>query len=123
MCGRQEGRGSGIEGCRAVRLGEAKGKSFMSQFSIWCCGTRRREQEPAAENVPVSVEKRVRVGAETAAEVVASTVVESVDGCADRSQGVEVPEFVFRDRIQQRAFRVARWLFRGCGGVFFHGFS
>ena len=38
------------------------------------------------------------------AEVVASTVVESGDDCEVRPQGVEVPEFVFRDRIQQRAF-------------------
>ena len=35
----------------------------------------------------------------TAAEVVASTVVESV-GCEDRPKGVEVPVFVSLDRIQ-----------------------
>ena len=42
--------------------------------------------------------------ATTASEAVPSTIVESVDGCEARPQGVEVPEFVFRDRIQQRAF-------------------
>ena len=40
----------------------------------------------------------------TAAELVASTVVEPVDGCEDRSQGVEVPVFVSRDSIQRLAF-------------------
>ena len=36
-----------------------------------------------------------------AAEVVASTVVESVDGCEDRPQGVEARVFVSQDRIQR----------------------
>ena len=40
----------------------------------------------------------------TAAEVVASTVFKSVDGCEDRPQVVEVPVFVSRDRIQRVAF-------------------
>ena len=41
----------------------------------------------------------------TAAEVVAPTVVESVDGCEDRLQGVEVFVFVSRDRIQRLALK------------------
>ena len=83
MRGKQEGRGSGIEGCRAVWLGELKVKREKQE----------RVQETTAEQVV------------TAAEVVASTVVESVDGCEDRPQEVEAPVFVSRDRIQRLALR------------------
>ena len=61
---------------------------------------QERVEEPTAERTPGSEEYSVT----TAAEAAASTVVESVDGCEVWHQVVEVLEFVFRDRIQQRAF-------------------
>ena len=71
--------------------------------------------EPTVEHAPVSVVKSFGDGearspgiakhrATTAAEAVASTAAESVDGFEAWPQGVEVPIFVFRDKIQQRAF-------------------
>ena len=87
MRGKQEGRGSGIEGCRAVWLGELKG---MSRFEVMKRDHQERVQETTEQ-------------VETAAEVLASTVVESVDGCEDRLEGVEVSVFVSRDRIQRLA--------------------
>ena len=62
-------------------------------------GGEVRVEEPSAEPLPEIAKYRA-----TAAAEVALTVVESVGGCEVRHQGVEVPEFVFQDRIQQRAF-------------------
>ena len=72
----------------AKRRGIGRGRESMRQQSRevnrdpW-----ERVQEPTVEQ------------ATTAAEVVAPTVVESVDGCDDRLGGVEVPEFVCRDSV------------------------
>ena len=56
-------------------------------------------EETTAESPPGFAAYR----ATGAAEAVAATVVESVDGCEVRTERVEVPQYVFRDRIQQRA--------------------
>ena len=61
-------------------------------FEVMKRDQQERVQETTAEQIV------------TAAEVVASTVDEPVDGCEDRPQGVEVPVFVSRDRIQRLAF-------------------
>ena len=61
-------------------------------FEVMKRDHQERVQETTAEQVV------------TAAEVVASTVVELVDGCEDRPQGVEVSVFVSRDRIRRLAF-------------------
>ena len=66
-------------------------------FEVMRKDQQERVQETTAEQVV------------TAAEVFASAVVESADGCEDRPQGVEVPVFVSRDRIQRLA-RAACWL-------------
>ena len=77
-----------IGGC-----GIGRGVESVRQQSGWWRGDpQERVQEPTVEQ------------ATTAAEVGASTVVESVDGCEDRPHSVEVSEFVCQDRIQQLAF-------------------
>ena len=112
--GKQEGRGSGIEGCRAVRVGEGHVVD-VAVFEVVKWVPLERVQEPTAKHAPGSIVESLFVGevwppgiakyrATAAAEAVASTSVESLDGCEVRPQGVEVPEFVFGDRIQQRAF-------------------
>ena len=114
MRGKQEDRGSGIEGCRSAPrvVGQIVD---VPVFDMVQWDPQERVQEPTAEHALVFVVKPVGVGearppgvaeysATTAAEAVASTVVESVDDCEARPPGVEEPEFVFRDRIQQRAF-------------------
>ena len=63
----------------------------MPVFEVMKRDQQERVQETTTEQVV------------TAAEVVASTAVESVGGCEDRPQGVEVPVFVSRDRIQRLA--------------------
>ena len=70
-------------------------------FEVMKRDQQERVQETTAEQVV------------TATEVGASTVVESVNVCEDRPQGVEAPVFVSRDRIQRLAPRAACWLFRG----------
>ena len=72
---------------------------------------QERVQETTAEEVV------------TAVEVVTSIVVESVDGCEDRPQKVEVPVFVSGDRIHRLALERLAGFFRGCGGVCHQGDS
>ena len=76
----------------------------MPVFDVVQWSPQERVQEPTAEHASVSVVMPVG-RATTAAEGVASTVVESDDDCEARPPGVEVPEFVFRDRSKQRAFQ------------------
>ena len=77
---------------------------------------QERVREPTAEHALVSVVKLVGVGevgppgfaeysATTAAEAVASTVVESVVDCEACFSGLEVPFFVCQDRVQERTFQ------------------
>ena len=92
---------------------------------------QERLEEVTAEPPPGIAE----YSATTAAEVVASTVVESVDGCEVRPPGVEVPEFVFQIRIQQCAFEqladilevveehIPERALAGCGGACIHCMS
>ena len=72
----------------AKRRGIGRGRESMRQQSREVNrDSRERVQEPIVEQ------------ATTTAEVVAPTVIESVDGCDDWFGGVEVPEFVCRDSV------------------------
>ena len=130
MRGKQEDRGQ-----RDRRLQGRSGRRVdVPVFDIVQWDPQERVQEPTAEHAFVFVLKPVGVGearppgvaeysAAKAAEAVASTVVESVHGGEARLPGVEAPQFVSRDRVQQRAFEQFADISKVVEEPFFRGFS